>query len=379
MKRVEALREQARILREKGDEKGAQKIVDNIIKEEKFADQKIGLLPEEFSQFDEQDAGDVTMRPEGLQERDQEVPISKSHIVGEKAILSATADFNKNLAITMSESKSSPLDIRIATGWEKGADGEWRYEIPDGKYKDIDVDDLQKEMDYDGKTVRIAKLSDVFDAPDLYQAYPEAKNIKVGFKDLTAKKGYKLYGSYVKALNRINVNENLYKEDRYEAELTMLHEIQHYIQDKEFFETGSSDSKSIDAIKKAENDFKNKLDTQKKVYQDLKKSSPESKEAIKDAIELYNIIKDGYQEIKYLGKFKLNKKDKIAVLNAIEDANKWRKENSMPLITLKDALKDKVRKDAYNIYLRVAGEVEARNVPKRNKLTPEGKKKNSIV
>ena len=193
-----------------------------------------------------------------------EMPISKSQIVGGKAILSATADFNKNLAITMSESKSSPLDIRIATNWEKGADGEWRYEIPDGKYKDIDVDDLQKEMDYDGKIVRIAKLSDVFDAPDLYQAYPEAKNIKVGFKDLTAKKGYKLYGSYVKALNRINVNENLYKENRYEAELTMLHEIQHYIQGKEFFETGSSDSKSIDAIKNAENDFKNKLDTQKR-------------------------------------------------------------------------------------------------------------------
>jgi GNAT superfamily N-acetyltransferase len=304
-----------------------------------------------------------------------EVPISKSQIVGERAILSATADFNKNLAITMFESKSSPLDIRIATGWEKGADGEWRYEIPDGKYKDIDIDDLQKEMDYDGKTVRIAKLSDVFAAPDLFEAYPEAKDIKVGFKNLTAKKGYKLYGSYVKDLNRINVNENIYKENRYEAELTMLHEIQHYIQDIEFFEKGTNDSKTIDAIKKAENDFKNKLDAQKKVYQDLKKSSPDSKEAIKDALELYNIIKYGYQEIKYLGKFKLNKKEKITVLNAIEDVNKFRKENSMPLITLKDALKSKVRKDAYNIYLRVAGEVEARNVPKRNKLTPEEKRR----
>ena len=37
----------------------------------------------------------------------------------------------------------------------------------------------------------------------------------------------------------------------------------------------------------------------------------------------------------------------------------------MPLVTLKDALKGKVRKDAYNIYLRVAGEVEARNSSKK--------------
>lgn len=46
----------------------------------------------------------------------------------------------------------------------------------------------------------------------------------------------------------------------------------------------------------------------------------------------------------------------------------------MPLLTLADALRNKVRKDAYNIYLRVAGEVEARNVEKRNRLTPEERK-----
>jgi len=68
--KIDKLREEARKLREKGDEAGAKAIVDKIYQDALFAEQKIGLLPEEFSQFDEAEQGDVTMRPEGLQERD---------------------------------------------------------------------------------------------------------------------------------------------------------------------------------------------------------------------------------------------------------------------------------------------------------------------
>lgn len=68
--RIDKLREEARKLREQGNEEGAKEIVDKIYQEGLFAEQKIGLLPEEFSQFDEEDAGDVSMRPEGLQQRD---------------------------------------------------------------------------------------------------------------------------------------------------------------------------------------------------------------------------------------------------------------------------------------------------------------------
>jgi hypothetical protein len=70
--KIEKDRDEARKLREAGDIEGAKKLVDKIYEEGSFAEQKIGLLPEEFSQFDEQDMGDVSMRPEGLQERDTE-------------------------------------------------------------------------------------------------------------------------------------------------------------------------------------------------------------------------------------------------------------------------------------------------------------------
>lgn len=70
--KIDKLREEARELREKGDEEGAKAIVDKIYQDALFAEQKIGLLPEEFSQFDEAEQGDITMRPEGLQQRDVE-------------------------------------------------------------------------------------------------------------------------------------------------------------------------------------------------------------------------------------------------------------------------------------------------------------------
>ena len=77
-------------------------------------------------------------------------------------------------------------------------------------------------MDNDGKVIRVAKLSDVFTAPDLFGAYPDLKNMKVVFKNLIAKKGYIAHGSYDKYLKRINVNQKVYKENKNDREIAKL-------------------------------------------------------------------------------------------------------------------------------------------------------------
>lgn len=41
---------------------------------------------------------------------------------------------NLNIARQMEERGDSALDIRMATGWERGKDGKWRYEINDGVF-----------------------------------------------------------------------------------------------------------------------------------------------------------------------------------------------------------------------------------------------------
>ena len=344
--RVEALREQARILREKGDEKGAQKIADKIYEEGKFADQKIGLLPEEFSQFDEQDAGDVTMRPEGLQERDQEVPISKSQIIGENAKMSAVVKNNLDKAKFLETQNETPSSIKIQTGWEVGKEGKWRYEIPDGKLKDVDINDLKKEIDTDGKVVRVAKLSDVFAAPDLFEAYPEAKDLKVIFKKLANN----TRGTYVSSRGVIEINQDLINTDRVQTDITVLHEIQHYIQEKELFENGSNPSYTRKYMDYMLKELRNTVKYYKDMYDTaVNKMSGYNPSDVKKLLD------------ESIGKYK-----KLRELANYKD-KKGEKPSAKRLAT------------AYNIYYRIAGEVEARNVGNRMNLTMDEKRKSLLA
>lgn len=66
----------------------------------------------------------------------------------------------------------SPSEIKRLTGWEKGADNKWRYEILDGTLvKPANEWPLGKPFD----------LKDVYNAPDLYKAYPWISGYGIGF------------------------------------------------------------------------------------------------------------------------------------------------------------------------------------------------------
>ena len=63
--------------------------------------------------------------------------------------------------------------IRQNTGWFKGVDGKWRYEIDDGNFNtDITWEHLNDTQEQ-------AKLSDVYYNNELYDNYPDLKNIEV--------------------------------------------------------------------------------------------------------------------------------------------------------------------------------------------------------
>ena len=67
---IDKTREEARKLRDKGKIKEAKKLVDKIYEEGSFAEQKVGLLPEEFSEIEVTDIGDVNLQPQGLETRE---------------------------------------------------------------------------------------------------------------------------------------------------------------------------------------------------------------------------------------------------------------------------------------------------------------------
>lgn len=78
----------------------------------------------------------------------------------------------------MLENGASSEEVRKATGWFRGYDGKWRFEISDADSHLIENPALKKHTD-DGEVYFTGKLSDIFDHKELYAAYPELKDINV--------------------------------------------------------------------------------------------------------------------------------------------------------------------------------------------------------
>ena len=161
-------------------------------------------------------------------------------------------------------------DIRKATGWFRGADRMWRYEVdnstdefnhkgdnlkaenPDyaeyknlwSKVQDMTITDGEwKRLQELTKVVKPknaadgGKLSEYLKAPGLYEQYPQLKDITLRFEEM--EEG--LRGYYDHGKNEIVLNKNFlgeYASDK--AKSTLLHEVQHWIQNYEGFASGAS-------------------------------------------------------------------------------------------------------------------------------------------
>jgi hypothetical protein len=143
---------------------------------------------------------------------------------------------NLNIANQMANEGKTPAEIKIATGWEKGADRMWRYEIPDVRIKsDKKMNDWKSKANV-YNAPQTAKLSDVVDAPSLFTAYPELKNMDVVF---TMNMPNNVLGSltfedgkYVIKLDSRYPNKNSIS--------VLAHELQHAIQLMEGFAVGGN-------------------------------------------------------------------------------------------------------------------------------------------
>lgn len=125
---------------------------------------------------------------------------------------------NLSIARQMEEQGKDALTIRLATGWERGVDEQWRYEIDDD-YK------LKKDINFNEDKIL---LSDLVDFPELFLAYPNIKNIQIEKK---AMENYR--GLYSPFFNKITLDENSSVD-------ILAHEIQHAIQRIEGFAKGGN-------------------------------------------------------------------------------------------------------------------------------------------
>ena len=97
------------------------------------------------------------------------------------------------------------------------------------------------------------KLEDYLHFPELYEAYPELKDIKVK----TSERSKDFSASYTPSTKTISINPDYYKDHPKELLDTFLHEVQHAIQVKEFFSFGTTPEQAFqDALFKLHKEVK---------------------------------------------------------------------------------------------------------------------------
>lgn len=245
-------------------------------------------------------------------------------------------------AKAMVEDDRTPEDIYKATGWFKGQDGKWRFEIPDN-LEAITLDKLLND--------KRAKLGEIYDNPQLFEAYPDLKDVPVRIEEI--EKGFNGF-AYADA---ITISASL-KNDN-EAKSILVHEIQHLIQKREGFARGGGPKTAREQIREEQRildrQFGSFSEDEKAylVYQDMWMDATliefDDKKAARASAEIEKlekrISKERRAEIQEI------KARRTALKNALTEGG-----------------------DGVDLYWRLAGEQEARYIESRAALNKQATK-----
>lgn len=262
---------------------------------------------------------------------------------------------NLKVAEEMERGKKDAKAIKLATGWERGADGRWRYEMPDAKIKDmkdIGGGNIVKRFD-DDMLWNDGKLTDVIDAPGLFEAYPQLKDVRIDtdaiMNDMPSN------GVYNAKTNTITIHA----DDLKYMNSILNHEIQHAIQYIEGFGKGGSPEQMEKEFKAAQDEWKARAyaheleEKAKEMGGEYNQSEVEKAlvEEYKD-LDMSDELPDKETRIKGFNYFARGYADR-----SMDDAIKRFRQNES---TRSDF-------DSYKEYLKLAGEVESRNVETDNR------------
>lgn len=133
------------------------------------------------------------------------------------------------VAKKMEEEEASPEEIWDATGWMRGPEGEWRFEIPD-YLENIHLDRLSEEPRY---------IDEIYDNHDLYEAYPELRDVTIRVADLkTEYNGEHAGANGLTIGDIITIDRSHAAKNDTDVKKIIIHELQHVIQNE--FERGFS-------------------------------------------------------------------------------------------------------------------------------------------
>ncbi len=222
---------------------------------------RVGIQPSERSRI-------ISLAKSTISQNETDVKEKSSTKYSYAGVKAKTADVKTlEYAIRLEDvGKSTAEEIRQQTGWFRGYDNKWRFEISD---RDIVIDtrglfssnpDIRRytqlvdkayinmtateeemqelltlDKNLEGVSLAPKTLGELIHHPTLFEAYPQLKDIKIYFDDIEAR------GAYNPVFKEISISKNL-KLDKTKLTKTLVHEIQHAIQDIEGFTNGSSKS-----------------------------------------------------------------------------------------------------------------------------------------
>lgn len=368
------------------------------------------ILDEDKGSFGRSTKAYIALYPEQVKSTNNPQP-TRNHDVrfsfaGESAL---NAD-NKMLrkAKEMYDDFESSEDIRKETGWHRGADGKWRFEIDDSQMKVftdgdalfrkahpeyVRLQDLykkfwkgdisgaeQKELTdlnetWGSEKARLhtrllrgnAHLADIIQHDVLFENYPQLAEVTVKIGDLDGLNGAS--GAYVVNGSEIRIDEDLFKDEYRTAKRdgTLVHEIQHAIQDIEQFAKGAS----LDTLSVAADRTEAKATTASHRYE-------AASDNLLDALE-----EAGYFD-KYGDDVDIASEDELARIkneyegsdSKIEKLVDEFEEQRKQYDEVNGKSRDLRNMSAKDFYKYAAGEVEARDSANRLKYNPEERRAN---
>ena len=261
-----------------------------------------------------------------------------------------------SVAKRMAEAGKEAETIKLATGWEKGADGKWRTETDDNWQ--FSPEFLRLEP-YESLPINLC----IQEGTELFSAYPELREFNVRLStslEMQQSKGW---------FDREEHEFVLLQDGIPAMKKTLIHEIQHYIQEQEGFAPGGNLYTASRLAATGNYSSTELADAYRKFHDNVKLLPGDLYENIgrvlhEDSFRNFrNVLGEELGELWGSGETAID-----FMRNAYDSSNR---ETFLHIYETELKKAEKGHPDAFSLYRRLAGEVEARNAEKRSGLSLE--------